>query len=222
MVFIFDLDHTLLDTTKLMRAYVRDVLRPLGVTWPVFHEALMRDHDRRTLRKPTTPRSIFRALSELTGKTHAPQVEEKFLQYVRGNAHTFFYPDVFHVLPALEGKKILLTKGSRAIQQAKVEHKSVKSLFNHVYVTPHLKAGMLKKIAARARDEKLIFVDDWHKEHRAALQVIPGLVSVHIVRKGSEREPFAHPRCFVVQNLQQLKRITPLLIVSRHAKRKHR
>ncbi len=208
MIFVFDLDHTLLDTGKLRRAYARDILQPLGVTRPLFQKALSIDRSRRTVRRPTTPRSIFRALSEVTGTSYTPQDEKRFLRYWRDNAHRFYYADVFRILPALPGRKFLFTKGSRAIQKTKLLHRKFRSLFGRISIMSRPKVVELRRLAKRFPGEQIIFVDDRHDEHEMALKAIPGLVSVHMVRRGHTRQPVAHRRCFMVQNLIQLKRLS--------------
>ncbi|MDO8558196.1 MAG: HAD hydrolase-like protein [bacterium] len=223
MVFVFDLDHTLLDTEKLLRSYVRDALRPYGVSWQIFKKALSKDKRLRSRRGCATPRTIFSSLSSITKRTYPISLQRQLLKYFRIHAHNFFYPDVFRILPTLHGKKILLTKGNRVIQASKLQHASVRSLFDRIQVTPHVKAGRLKRIVATfPPGERIIFIDDWHEEHKAALKVMPQLTSAHMIRRGRDRKRVAHRRCFMVQNLKQLKSLVISMSLPEYADKKHR
>lgn len=218
MVFIFDLDRTLLNHRELLRAYVRDMLGAYGVTWPKFEKELRKDYARRPGYLHTTPRSILSVARRTTRGAFPKNAERQLLRYYKKHAPRFYYPDVFRVIPALPGKKILLTRGSRVLQGAKMKNRAVRALFDAMYVTPRRKSEWLRRLVGKTREERYVFVDDWHKERSAALRAIPHLIGVHLKRRAQllrpaqKRQPFAHPRCFVVQNLLQLKRLMPKIM----------
>lgn len=206
MVFVFDLDHTLLDTEKLWRSFMNSVLRPYRINWVEFERA------RELTRKkgPVTPRNIFRTLFLVTKKKFGKSIEEQSLNYVRRNAHYFYYPDVFRVIPKLPGGKILITRGDKMLQGSKVCRKSFRRLFDRIYITSNLKAGTLRRVAARNKGQLLVFVDDRPEEHKAALR-LPSVLSIHLLRSNTSHKPLVHSRCFVVKNLEQLRRLLPKL-----------
>lgn len=202
-LWIFDLDHTLLDTNRLLKACVAGSLSAYGISWQLFERALALDRKKRE----TGAGNIFESLAELVPVLNKREAQKKFVEWISENCRDFLYPDVFEIIPRLEGDKILLTRGARSIQEAKISNRDFRNLFSRTIITNQMKVIALKALAKEFGGRRMVLADDSEREHAAALDAFPELVSVWIRREGASERLFAHHRCFVVQNMYQLEKI---------------
>lgn len=139
MIFIFDLDYTLLDTEKFKLELSSDLnFQERGLDYNNFFEAVKNDDG---LRKET----------------------EIFLEKI----DNFLFPDIEGILLKLKQaghQLILLSYGDKVFQPMKLEQLELGNLFDLVLATSGAKGLELKELRKDFGNDKVIIVNDNAKE----------------------------------------------------------
>jgi len=131
MAVFFDLDGTILGTSEkkitILNRCAKDVGAPL-ITREQYYDVFNRLIQRGKL---DTRRPIFEAL--LKDKKLADALAKRYQH--RSLEKTFVYPDARDVLPALPGKKGLVTNGPRLSQRMKIEQFGLSPYFDVIVIS---------------------------------------------------------------------------------------
>lgn len=185
MIFIFDLDHTLYNTSRLKKAMMASV-RSFGIDeklWLETYQAVIRKN-RRGYDYDVKKHS--RLLAKTVNASGA-LIEKKQLAVLK-RGRRFLYRDAENFLKFLRAKKIklfLLTLGNVEWQKEKISHLKITKYFDKIILT-YLHKKYLKFDFPGPRN-KWIFINDNPGEIKELKAIIKDSFFLRIKRKGDEK-----------------------------------
>lgn len=205
MKLIFDFDHTLFRSTKLLEA-MGDFYKAQGVGPEMFYKTYEISRMGARDWKP----EIQLALLANEGNFNIDVCRQGLWEIVR-ECGKFLYEDTIPVLGALEGEHqlFLVSHGEDSFQNAKVTASGIGKFFKEVIIT-----GDITKVAALSNivdgeGKNAVFVEDNPLALVESKKAFPWLTTVRINRGEGRyaKEPDDSSFNFVIRNLFELQKI---------------
>jgi len=183
MIFIIDLDHTLLNTSRLKKEMAKSI-KKFGIKEKLWKETYQ-----------TTVKKVKKAF-DYNVKLHsqlifqktgikASLIEKEFKSVLK-KCYKFLYPDTKPFLKYLKNKKvkiILLTLGNINWQKEKIKNLNLQKYFNKIIFTYWHKRFL--KLNLDEPPENWIFINDNLKEIKELKDNFPQSLFLRIKRKGA-------------------------------------
>lgn len=187
MRIVFDLDYTLLDTTKFKEA-LADAITSCGVSRQRYEETYSA-----TVRRDgkTSDYDPEVQLESLASDFPAPQARvdaRRNIEELLMHTEQYLFPGVAELLRALRhdgNELILLTLGNETWQHAKIENSGLSELFDRVVTTGKHKHEPLRGIVPEG--ESAIIVNDNGVETKELMAQMPWCT--YILIRGPKRAP---------------------------------
>lgn len=196
MIFIFDLDDTLIDNVKLKS----NLAKILQMSLKDFKASRLKYFSRESdLYCPIRHVEFLCCNREVT-----EQQKQKYINKIENMAkeiRNFLFPEVKSILNQLKKEKnylILLTHGDLTWQKLKVKSLPIKKYFNKIIITDKDKADVLNFL--KEEEKKIVFINDNAKENINIRKKLPNIKTLLI--RGPHADNVEHK-----QKIHKLKHI---------------
>lgn len=205
MKIIFDFDHTLFSTPKLVEA-MEEAFSDLGIGEKVFWETFKKAKGKGG---SFSPEKHMRLIDETEAGVSIPKLRKTF-QETLNRCSEFLFPDVVDFLERNkeEFDFYILSYGEEDFQRAKIRGCNIEKFFEDVLITSRVKKDSALKSLLR-EEEKAMIVDDNPQVLVENKKHFPNLLAVRINRgEGRYADLERDSRIdFSIENLDQLEKI---------------
>lgn len=184
---IFDLDHTLLDTTAFKEALLSAVTA-CGPSRGEYEDAYRQVVRRDGKVYDYDPDAHIALMHDSFADDAARTAARRGIDAVLRRTAEFLFPGVPELLRDLRRRGVrltLLTLGNREWQQMKVRHSGVDDLFDEVITTDGDKVGLMRRLGSKG--QPTIIVNDNGAEMEAMMEDAPGLT--YFLMRGPKGAP---------------------------------
>ena len=190
MIAVVDFNHTVYDSNQ----FLKDFQRALGIGAQDFYEAMVK------------PYNVFTHAENIANLVNfQPEWVEKALKRALRGVPKMVYKDALKFLKKYPNKKILLTRGEKETQEFFIEKTKVKKYFDDIVIVP-TEQGKVDFIADLAKDQKILFLNDYPEETKMVLEAEPNIEAVLV-----EREKGSFPKIEPINGVRIVKELTELL-----------
>lgn len=201
---IIDFDHTLFDTDALKRD-LAGALGEFGIKSDLFWE--------------TYPKALQFVSGEMGYNTikHLEILQKsvsfdssaakKKLDEVINNSKNYLFPDTLNFLSRMVGLNvplILLSRGERAFQNAKIRAAGIDRYFREIHLTSEKKVSILPQLI-KGDAKHIFFINDHLEETREVMSAFKEIKPVLLRRKDFSPEDYVHVGMLNFETLEEIK-----------------
>lgn len=169
MIYVFDLDNTLLDSIKLKKSLAA-IMHFSENEFKISRDKYFAGKN--NLYSPLQHVKILYEKREISLKQRKKFLED--IKKMAANVDTFIFPEVKKILKSLSGRNndlVLLTHGDLSWQRLKLKHMSIKKFFNKIIITDKDKIKKLRFL--KNINEKIVVINDNVKENLLIKKYLP-------------------------------------------------
>ena len=201
---IIDFDHTLFDTDALKRD-LSGAVAEFGVNGDLFWE--------------TYPKALQFVSGEMGYNTekHLDLLQKSVsfntaaakskMDAVISNSKNYLFPDTLNFLSRMVGLNvplILLSRGERAFQNAKIRAAGIERYFREIHLTSEKKVSILPQLI-KGDAKQIFFINDHLEETREVMQAFKEIKPVLLRKKASSPEDYVHVGMLNFETLGEIK-----------------
>jgi FMN phosphatase YigB (HAD superfamily) len=208
MIIIIDFDDTILNTKNIYKKLVSDVLSKFGISHRQFIETKEKiQEDWGGILRFYDIDRHSELMSKISGFS-VFKIKDGILNFFETGISSFVFDDVSAFLKAHKSDRlILMTFGSKIVQESKVKGSGVMKYFDDIIFTEKKsKSEVLNSIFNTfLKNEKIVFIDDKIEELKKMKELYPEIICVRMKRKDGRYTKDGTPKgCFEIKNLKEL------------------